>query len=46
MDPWFGIHTDKAYLTMKHFSENELITYLNKIMMKLCMLIMYIKLKD
>jgi len=24
-------YTDKAYLTMKHFSENELITYLNKI---------------
>ena len=24
-------HTDKAYLTMKEFSENELITYLNKI---------------
>ena len=24
-------HTDKAYLTMKDFSENELITYLNKI---------------
>ena len=24
-------HTDKAYLTMREFSENELITYLNKI---------------
>ena len=24
-------YTDKAYLTMKVFSENELITYLNKI---------------
>tara|TARA_A100001011_G_scaffold309914_1_gene326354 strand:- start:230 stop:814 length:585 start_codon:yes stop_codon:yes gene_type:complete len=24
-------YTDKAYLTMKHFSENELITYLGKI---------------
>ena len=24
-------YTDKAYLTMKHFSENELISYLNKI---------------
>jgi septum formation protein len=24
-------YTDKAYLTMKDFSENELITYLNKI---------------
>ena len=24
-------YTDKAYLTMKHFSENELLTYLNKI---------------
>ena len=24
-------YTDKAYLTMKHFSENELVTYLNKI---------------
>ena len=24
-------YTDKAYLTMKHFSENELINYLNKI---------------
>ena len=24
-------HTDKAYLTMKDFSENELTTYLNKI---------------
>ena len=24
-------HTDKAYLTMKEFSENELITYLSKI---------------
>ena len=24
-------YTDKAYLTMKHFSENDLITYLNKI---------------
>ena len=24
-------YTDKAYLTMKHFSQNELITYLNKI---------------
>ena len=24
-------YTDKAYLTMKHFSENELITYLDKI---------------
>ena len=24
-------HSDKAYLTMKDFSENELITYLNKI---------------
>ena len=24
-------YTDKAYLTMKHFSESELITYLNKI---------------
>ena len=24
-------HTDKAYLTMKNFSENELIMYLSKI---------------
>ena len=38
-------HTDKANLTMKNFSDEDLKNYLSKYQMKHYMLIMFIKLK-